>query len=188
MNLKGDLIRLIDLDKDFIIDLKYATTDNFTKVKIYQSGECYINKNTARHLIEAKNIFKKAGYKIKIWDAYRPISAQKKFFEILPNNNFVATPPDMNLIKKFKPSHMNGLCIDLTLTDISGQEISMPSKFDDFSKNASLTCSTTDVSLRNNAEYLKSVMELVGFQAYSGEWWHFYDIITTPVPYLDFQF
>lgn len=188
MDTQGDLIRLIDLDYDFIIDLKYSTSHNFTKQQIYNSSECYINKNTAILLIKAKNIFKQSGYKVKIWDAYRPISAQIRFFEILPDNNFVATPPDMSTVSKFKPSHMNGLCVDITLTEMNGNELPMPSKFDDFSEKASLNCTTTNEILLKNGMYLKSVMELVGFKAYEGEWWHFYDVQTPPVPYMDFQF
>ena len=85
MNLedKGNLIRLLDIDDDFIIDLKYATADNFTGEQIYNSAECYMDRHTAEILIKARDIFKKDGYRLKIWDAYRPISAQAKFWEVL---------------------------------------------------------------------------------------------------------
>ena len=187
MNDKGDLVRLLDLDDDFIIDLKYATLDNFTKQTIYNSGICYINKNTAGMLIKAKNIFRKDGYRVKVWDAYRPISAQRRFFEIMPDPNFVAQPPDINSIKTFKPSHMNGQCVDVTLVDSQGNDINMPTEFDDFSSMAGLDCPYIPEIARKNAEYLKTVMESVGFQAYENEWWHFYDVTTPPTPFLDFQ-
>lgn len=187
MNDQGDLIRLLDLDQDFIIDLIYATPHNFTKQQIYQSGECYIDKHTAARLIEAKNTVKGDGYRMKIWDAYRPVSAQKRFWDILPDNNFVARPPDMNTLKEFRPSHMNGQCVDVTLTDLDGNDIPMPSEFDDFTEKASLDCPSTDPTLRKNAAYLRDVMVKAGFRPYSGEWWHFYDMTTKPVPYLDFQ-
>ncbi|MFR5149694.1 MAG: M15 family metallopeptidase [Ruminococcus sp.] len=67
---------------------------------------------------------------MKIWDAYRPIRAQKRFWEIMPNDDFIARPPDMTKIKKFRPTHMNGMCVDVTLTDKEGNEIEMPSPFD----------------------------------------------------------
>ena len=72
INEQGNLIKLLDLDDDFIIDLKYATEDNFTGKKIYQSDQCYMDRHTAEILIEAKNLFKEDGYRVKIWDAYRP--------------------------------------------------------------------------------------------------------------------
>lgn len=187
MDAKGDLVRLLNLDTDFIIDLKYATKNNFTKQKIYNSCECYINKDTARLLIQAKNIFRTAGYHVKVWDAYRPISAQKRFFEILPDPDFVAIPPDMSKIKTFRPTHLNGQCVDITLVDENGNNLNMPTDFDDFSKMAGLGYPEIPEIPRKNAEYLRSVMESVGFKGYECEWWHFYDMKTPPTPFLDFQ-
>lgn len=187
MNEKGDLVCLLDLDDGFIIDLKYATVNNFTKQIVYRSDICYINNTTARLLIEAKNKFKLDGYKVKVWDAYRPISAQKRFYEIMPDPNFVAIPPDMSKTKTFRPSHLNGQCVDVTLVDSNGNELNMPTEFDDFSCMAGLGCPDISEESRKNAEYLRDVMESVGFKGYENEWWHFYDMINIPSPYLDFQ-
>ena len=184
---KGNLVRLYDIDEEFIIDLKYATENNFTGKRIYSSNECYMDKHTAEILIKAKNIFWRDGYRVKILDAYRPSSAQKKYWEIMPDDDFVARPPDMEKIKSFRPTHLNGLCVDITLTDMKGNEIEMPSEFDDFSERASLLCKTTSNTGRQNAEYMKNVMESVGFMAYENEWWHFYDITTEPTPFMDYQ-
>jgi len=186
MNDKGDLVRLLDLDPDFVIELKYATSNNFTGQAIYASNECYINKNTAKLLIEAKNIFQSDGYRVKILDAYRPIRAQKRFYEILPDPNFVAPPPDISNVTKFRANHLNGLCVDLTLIDQNGNEIEMPSEFDDFTEKASLSCQTISETGRKNATYMKQVMERVGFEGYEYEWWHFYDRRTPPTAFLDF--
>ena len=93
----------------------------------------------------------------------------------------------MEKIKSFRPTHLNGLCVDITLTDMKGNEIEMPSEFDDFSERASLLCKTTSNTGRQNAEYMKNVMESVGFMAYENEWWHFYDITTEPTPFMDYQ-
>lgn len=183
---KGNLVKLVEVDNEFIICLKYATSDNFTGQKIYNSDECWIDRHTAEILIKAKNIFKTAGYRVKVWDAYRPISVQAKFWEIMPNNDFVARPPDMSKIKDFKPSHMNGLCVDITLTDLEGNDITMPSEFDDMTERASLKCEKTSEEGRQNAVYMKEVMESVGFLSYENEWWHFYDVSTEPTPFMDF--
>ena len=187
INEQGNLIKLLDLDDDFIIDLKYATEDNFTGKKIYQSDQCYMDRHTAEILIEAKNLFEEDGYRVKIWDAYRPISAQEKFWELMPNDDFVARPPDMSKIQTFRPTHLNGLCVDVTLTDTDGRDIEMPSKFDDFSERSSLKCASISTEARKNAEYLKRIMESVGFLSYENEWWHFYDITTPPSPFMNFQ-
>lgn len=186
-NSQGDLVRLLDLDEDFIVDLKYSTADNFTNNVIYTSNECYIHKNTAELLIKAKNKFKADGYRVKVWDAYRPISAQRKFWEVMPNPDFVACPPEVNTNKKPRTNHLNGLCVDITLTDMDGNELEMPSEFDDFSEKASLNCPDISAEGRKNAEYMKQVMESVGFEGYSMEWWHFYDRKTPSTAFLDFQ-
>lgn len=186
MKKMGNLIRLLDLDDDFIIDLKYATSDNFTHEVIYDSNECYLDEHTAEILIAAKNLFRTDGYYVKVWDGYRPIRAQRKFWEIMPNEEFVARPPDMSVIKTFRPTHMNGMCVDITLCDNEKKEIEMPSQFDDFTEKAHLSSSLISEKSRRNATYLKNVMESVGFQAYDGEWWHFYDVSTEPKPFSDY--
>ncbi len=187
MKQAGNLVRLLDMDSEFIIDLKYASKNNFTGQQIYSSNQCFIDKNTALLLIEAKNKAKKKDYKMKIWDAYRPISAQKKFWDLVQDNDFVAYPPDMNTIKEFKNSHMNGQCVDVTLTDNNGIDLIMPSDFDDFTEKARLDCKKTVGAARENAEFLKEIMESSGFTSYEAEWWHFYDRTTTPVKYSDMQ-
>lgn len=186
-NSQGDLVRLADLDNDFIFDIKYATEDNFTKQVIYNSAECYIHKNTAEILIKAKNIFKKDGYRVKIWDAYRPISAQEKFWEIVPNADFVAMPPSIDPSTELHPRHFNGLCVDITLTDMDGNEIEMPTGFDDFSPMASLEANPKDKQATKNATYMREVMESVGFHHINTEWWHFYDNTIAPTEYLNYQ-
>lgn len=187
MKRKGNLIRLTDLSSDFIIDLKYATEDNFTGVKVYQSDDCWLDAHTAEILICAKDLFWKDGYRVKIWDAYRPIRAQRRFWEIMPNDDFIARPPDMAKIKTFRPTHMNGMCVDLTLTDSNGNELEMPSPFDTMDERAALACPHHSAVGRKNGEYLKRVMESVGFQAYECEWWHFYDVSAEPAPFSDYE-
>ena len=184
---KGNLVRLLDIDSDFIIDLRYATADNFTGQKVYQSGECWIDEHTAAILIQAKNIFRADGYRVKVWDAYRPIRAQKKFWEIMPNDDFVARPPEVSKMTSFRHTHLNGQCVDLTLTDLDGNDIEMPCPFDTMDGRASLACPDNPPAGTKNGEYLKRVMESVGFEAYDGEWWHFYDVSTQPVPYTDYE-
>ena len=120
-----------------------------------------MDAHTAQILIQAKNIFKAAGYRVKIWDAYRPIRAQRRFWEILPDDNFVARPPEVAKIKTFRPSHMNGMCVDVTLTNLDGTDIEMPSPFDTMNERAALSCKRNSAVGRKNASYLKEVMERV---------------------------
>ncbi len=171
-----------------LLFFKYAGKDNFTGQQIYQSAECYINRGTAERLIRAKNRFRQDGYRVKIFDAYRPVSAQVRFWEVMPDERFVARPPDTSKPAEWKASHMNGLCVDLTLTDPEGREIEMPTPFDEMTERASLAWSGHSGAAKANGEYLKRVMEEAGFAADEEEWWHFYDVTAEPVPYTDFRF
>lgn len=184
----GNLVRLLDMDPDFIIDLKYARADNFTGSRVYASDECYMDVHTAKQLIAARDLAKADGFRMKVWDAYRPVSAQQRFWDLFPDNDFVAYPPDMATLKEFRNSHMNGQCVDVTLTDMDGRELPMPSDFDDFSCKARLDYEDTPEQARKNGEYLRKIMEAAGFTPYAGEWWHFYDHNVEPVPYSDIAF
>ena len=93
----------------------------------------------------------------------------------------------MTKIKKFRPTHMNGMCVDVTLTDKEGNEIEMPSPFDTMDERAALNFAGHSKIGRRNGEYLKKVMESVGFLAYECEWWHFYDVSAEPVPFSDYE-
>ena len=187
MNKNTDLVRLLDLDDEFIIDLKYATTDNFTKRNIYGVNECFLNLGTAEILIEAKNIFKKKGFVVKVLDAYRPIWAQKILWDIIKDDNYVASPPDEDDMRNCKQSHLNGMCVDITLVDKNGNEILMPTPFDYFGEEAAFSSLTEDGEAKKNAKLLIDTMESVGFENYDKEWWHFYDRKHNPTRYMNYK-
>ena len=163
------LVSLLDLDKSLIIDLKYFSTDNFTGKKIYPTNVCVLQKATAEKLTKANEEFKKNGYKIKIWDAYRPVYVQKIFWDIVKDDRFVANPATGG------SKHNTGTAVDITLVDSMDNELKMPSKFDDFSINAYRDNSKIDGLAKKNMDYLTSIMKKSGFITISTEWWHFED-------------
>jgi D-alanyl-D-alanine dipeptidase len=175
------LVELIELDNSFVIDIKYATKDNFTKKVIYPSAKCIINKNTAAKLIKANNEFKKIGYRIKIYDAYRPHSAQKILWDAASDKSFVADP-------KNGSNHNRGAAVDLTLVDKYGKEVSMPSGYDEFTKRAKLDYKDCPKEKINNRELLGKIMVKCGFKRIKSEWWHFDDTDAKKYPVLDIPF
>lgn len=179
------LVLLTDLDDSFIIDLRYATSDNFFKKCFYPEQACVIRRETGEKLVKANQIFREKGYTIKVWDAYRPLSIQRAFYEVYPDNYFVAKPPDKPITSGFRPRHNNGMAVDITLVDKNGKELEMPSEFDDFTEKASPTYEHMTIEARKNVDYLIEVMESFGFRIHEGEWWHFVDGIEDPNPYLD---
>lgn len=163
------LVKLKDMDSSFIIDLRYATTNNFTGKKIYPVDVCVLRKETAEKLVKANEEFKKLGYRIKVWDAYRPPYVQQIFWNLVQDNRYVANP------KTGGSRHNIGTAVDITLVDNSGKELVMPSGFDDFSIRAQRSNPYISEEAKKNSKLLTDVMVMVGFKPIDTEWWHFDD-------------
>lgn len=163
------LVLLSSLDKDIVIQLKYATADNFTKKIIYPNQVCVLRKATAVKLAKANAELKKSGYRIKVWDAYRPVYVQQIFWDLVKDNRFVANPKNGGSI------HNRGCAVDVTLVDMEGKELNMPSKFDDFSSNAYRNNFKMTNEAKKNMDLLTKCMVSNGFTTINTEWWHFED-------------
>ena len=164
-------VKIKDFIPNAVIELKYATADNFTNQVIYNFEDAYARYGTVKKLAEASEKFESKGYYIKIWDAYRPVSAQYRLWDVCPDPTFVANP------NVGYSNHTRGCAIDLTLVDFYGNEITMPTAFDDFSGAADRDYSDVSDDAAENARTLQTVMESCGFKGYYGEWWHFDDVI-----------
>ena len=122
---------------------------------------------TVKKLAVAQEKFKSMGYYIKIWDAYRPVSAQKRLFEVYPDPKFVAKPnPNF--------SHQKGVTFDLTLTDMKGREVEMQTGFDDFTEHALRNAKRTPLQ-EEHYQILDKAMTEAGFIGYVNEWWDYRD-------------
>ncbi|MBK1810298.1 M15 family metallopeptidase [Clostridium sp. YIM B02505] len=163
------LVHVVDYDTSIVIDLRYATDNNFTKKKVYPKDICLLQKGTLNKLIAANNEFKTHGYRIKIWDAYRPPEVQQYFWSIVHDTRFIASPY-ANWSR-----HNRGAAVDITLVDENGKEIEMPTGFDEFSTNAYRNSTSMSINARNNMNLLTSIMEKHGFNPIQTEWWHYDD-------------
>lgn len=154
-------------NEGFILDIRYATTDNFTKKKIYDCAKCYLRPEAAAALkaiqTELKNRF---GYSIKLFDCYRPGPYQQRLWDIVPNPDYV-TPPNKGSM------HSRGLALDLTLTDQHGKELDMGTPFDFFGKEAHHGYAAHSDAVKRNRWILRSTMEKHGFGSIRTEWWHY---------------
>lgn len=158
-----------DADPDIIVDLKYATSDNFTHQVVYDFDQAISRIDTVKKLAQASKALKDKGYRIKIWDAYRPTYAQKRLFDVYPDPIWVAEP-DPNF------SHQKGVTFDLTLTDKDGNDVEMPTAFDDFTGAAKRNeKSSWTPAAQKNYDILNEAMRQAGFVGYENEWWDFRD-------------
>ena len=157
---------------DIYVELRYATENNFTGVKIYDFTEAYLRYGTVKKLAQVQKELKQQGYSLKIWDAYRPFEAQQKLWEVYPDPNYVANPA--NGMRR----HNLGGTVDITMVAADGSIIPMPSEFDDFSLNADRNYSDIDnEEAVNNVMILQNAMENNGFTGYQGEWWDYSDTV-----------
>lgn len=159
-------IRLADFSDDFEYDLRYATTNNFLKAKVYDCAECYTRVKTAKALLKANEAFMEKGYKIKFFDCYRPNSVQYKMWAIVPNPQYVANPVKGSI-------HNKGGAVDITLVTLEGKEVDMGTDFDFFGKKAYHDNTTLPQEILDNRKLLKETMEAFGFWSIRTEWWHY---------------
>lgn len=165
---------------DIYVELMYATENNFTGVRIYDFTDAYLRYGTVKKLANVQKELKEQGYRLKIWDAYRPFEAQQKLWEVYPDPNYVANPA--NGMKK----HNLGGTVDITMVAADGSVISMPTEFDDFSLKADRDYSDIeDEEAVKNVMILQNAMENNGFTGYQGEWWDYSD--TVEYEAVDFQ-
>ncbi len=162
---------LVDLEKfipGIVLDIRYATKNNFTGEKVYHLAKAYARQPVAKALKKAQADFNQLGYGIKVYDGYRPYSATVKFYEIMKGDTtYVANP--------YRGSrHNRGCAIDMTLVDLqTKQELKMPSDYDAPQKESWPSTPVLDPVVRKNRDTLITVMETNGFKVYVTEWWHF---------------
>lgn len=153
---------------DALIDLRYATTHNFTGVQLYPTGaRCLVHESMVAGLRAAAARLRAAGYRLVFWDCYRPHSVQVRMFQVVPNPNWVARPGP------YSTSHESGRSVDVTLA-AGGHLVDMGTGFDDFTPRA-YAFTTSGLTAREVADraVLRTAMQAGGLEIYSGEWWHF---------------
>ena len=177
------LVDVAEWDGSIVVDLKYATEDNFTGGRLYDSSRCYLRKGTALKLIAANRAFKKMGYRIKIYDAYRPYSVQKILWQKVAKKYrmYIADPQTGS-------RHNRGVAVDMTLVDSSGQELAMPTGFDQFGPRCQRDFRGCSRAVMANRRLLTDVMIENGFLPEAIEWWHFDDQEQLDAPILDVVF
>ena len=186
-DLPEGFIKLNDIDSTIIVDLKYNTKSNFTGkiVRGYKSNTAILSNEASIALINAQNDFKKLGYSLIVFDAYRPQSAVDFFFEWSKDLNDTINKnsyyPNINKSQLFaqgyiakKSGHSRGSTVDVSLVDLSTmKQIDMGSIYDYFGIQSSTFYPNISDSQKNNRMILYNIMINNGFKNYSKEWWHF---------------
>lgn len=168
--------------KDIPVDVRYATSGNFTKQKLYPFAAVWLRKPAYEALLRLQDVLLPMGLSIKIYDGYRPYRITEKMWEIVPDERYAADP-------KKGSGHNRGVAVDLTLIYTkTGKEMEMPTPFDDFTEKAHHGYADLSTEALENRELLKTMMEAHGFVALETEWWHYYLQDASIYPLMDIPF
>jgi len=161
---------LVDATKEvpgLMLDLRYATPDNFLHQKVYPDGaRCLLLPDTAARLAKVAKRLEAKHYRLRAYDCFRPRSVQFQMWKILPKPGYVADPVKGS-------NHNRGAAVDLTLADLDGGWVEMPTPFDTFSPAAHQGYEGGTVVSRVHREILLEAMTAEGFTPNRMEWWHF---------------
>ena len=197
---KSDFAPVYTMIDDAAYDIRYYSSNNFTgnKIKGYKAPVAYLTKEALKALVLASNDLRKQGYRLLIWDTYRPQKAVDNFVEWInnPNNEGDKTfYPDLkksDLLKgqyiMEKSGHTRGSTVDLTLIKKDGEFVDMGGTFDLFSEISHPDYKKITRTQKKNRKILHDAMINAGFQGIDSEWWHF-TLKNEPYPdtYFDFD-
>lgn len=186
-SLPDGFVYVHEIIPDVILDIRYAGTHNFVGDVIdgYEAPYAVLTEQAACALADAANELRTMGYRMKIFDAYRPKSAVRHFVrwandasdmrmqdEFYPDFRKKILLVDQGYIARNSP-HTRGSAVDLTLTDMEGLEIDMGATFDFFGERSWYTFSGISPEQKENRALLRDVMVKHGFRPFDKEWWHF---------------
>ncbi|MDT4892545.1 MAG: zinc D-Ala-D-Ala dipeptidase [Pseudonocardiales bacterium] len=176
------LVDIRSIVPDAIVDLRYATSDNFVGVRLYPAGaRCLVHSSMAAGLVVAARQSRSHGELLVFWDCYRPHAVQVRMFQLVPDPNWVARPGP------YARSHEAARSVDVTLAGVAATQacplsrrvqghclLDMGTDFDDFSVRAhAFAADGVTAQQHANRARLRAAMNAGGITVYSGEWWHF---------------
>lgn len=163
------LVDIRSVDPTILVELRYAGRSNLTGHRLYPLGtRALVRPEVASRLSKAEASLRHYRYRLKIWDAYRPVAVQVKLWEAAQHNDFVANPET-----GAGSLHSWGLAVDATLVDVSGRPVRMPTDFDNFTRAAMWVYAGADPEIRSHVHLLQVAMRNAGFYGLPNEWWHF---------------
>jgi len=165
------MVELKKIAPRVVVELRYTTSRHLAKRPLYpKNARAYLRKGVAERLQVAQKWLDDhapRGTRIKVWDAWRPAWAHKQLWAVLPDREYLGDP------KTGGSLHTWGVCVDVTLVDISGKDLKMPTDFDEVGPKSKTFYKGPDKQVAKNVRYLQSAMSKGGFLVVRDEWWHF---------------
>jgi D-alanyl-D-alanine dipeptidase len=164
--LSSNLVEITPQAHDVVLEIAYATADNFTGKPVYARPACYLHADAAQCLARAVALARQVGLGIKVFDAFRPSEAQWILWNHTPDPEFLADP------RRGSP-HSMGAAVDLTLIDAGGRELDMGTPFDAFTPLSHHGALDIAAAAARNRAVLLGIMTAAGWDFYRNEWWHY---------------
>ena len=163
----GTLVEAAPRVPGLVVELRYATEDNFLGRAVYPEGaRCLLLPSVANRLAKVAAALESQGFRLKAWDCYRPLHVQWAMWKLVPRKGYVADPHTGS-------NHNRGAAVDVTLVTADGLPVEMPTPFDTFGPAAHHGSSAGSPEARAHRETLRQAMVQAGFRANRMEWWHY---------------
>lgn len=156
-------VDLADYDRSVVLNIHYASTNNFSGTKLYPAERCLLRRDAAMRLLKVQAKLRKMGYRLVVFDCYRPVSLQKRFRALLPDQRDPANGS----------RHNRGTAVAVWLADSSGRALPMPTAYGDFSAKAKRSWNGVSPEAHKYSLMLESVMKEEGFVPFADAWWHY---------------
>lgn len=161
------LVPVAQAAPEVVLDVRYATANNFMKRQLYPAAEAWLRCDAAKALAAAQRELSARGLGLKVFDAYRPYAVTEAMWEPWKDPDYVADPARGS-------RHNRGAAVDVTLVELAtGEELPMPTGYDDFTPAAWHDHAGASAESAQNRAILRGVMEKHGFLALPSEWWHY---------------
>jgi zinc D-Ala-D-Ala dipeptidase len=161
------LVEITPQKLDVDLDLRYAGSKNFLARKLYHKLICYLHPKAAQALENASQIARSQGYRLSIYDAFRPQEVQRRLWQHIGDARYIANPDEGGSM------HSRGVAVDLSLVTLQGTPLDMGCEFDDFTPKAAHNAAGLCPKIVHNRLILAGIMASCGWQLLPEEWWHY---------------
>lgn len=185
-DLPAGFVRLSDVAPGVAQDIRYAGSDNFTgrPVDGYGAGACWLREDAARALARAEAAAQATGFRLIVWDCYRPQRATEAFLrwardasdQAMKARYYPAIDKSRLFAEQYigkNSTHSAGVSVDLGMQRADGAPLDFGTIFDFFDPRSATASPHVPATARANRARLKRLMEAQGFANYSREWWHY---------------